>query len=261
MIGLMEGCGIERSLIFFPEKAIEATPADVGISFEDLYLSTSDGVRINAWYVPYSGAKVSLLWFHGNAGNLSHRVGHLRDLYHEVGVNVLMVDYREYGRSEGRVSEIGTYQDALAAYDYLAKRPELDASKIVVYGQSLGSAIAVELAVQRHIDGLILEAPFTSIRAMASFHFPWLPLGGLLSTRYDSMEKIGKVHTPLLILHGDQDDIIPYRQGEELYRAANPPKRFYTIRKAGHNDTYLVGGKDYFRAIRDFIESLRINPG
>jgi fermentation-respiration switch protein FrsA (DUF1100 family) len=252
---------MERSFIFFPEKSIQNIPTDVGLSFEDLYISTADGVRINAWYVPYSGANLTLLWFHGNAGNLGHRVDHLRDLHREVGVNVLMIDYREYGRSNGRVSETGTYQDALAAYDYLAKRPELDFSRIVAYGQSLGSAVAVELAVQRPLYGLILEAPFTSIRAMVSFHYPWLPIGGLLSTHYDSLAKIGKVSVPLLILHGDQDEIVPYVQGKKLYEAANPPKQFYTIRGAGHNDTSLVGGIAYFRAIRDFFQGLETGSG
>ncbi len=256
IIGLLAGCGMERWFIFFPEKPLEATPRNVGLSFEDLYISASDGTRINGWYVPSPGAKMTLLWFHGNAGNMGHRVDQLRDLHRELGVNVLMIDYRGYGRSEGRVTEEGTYQDALAAYDYLVKRAALDPLRIVAYGQSLGSAVAVDLAVNRRLSGLILEAPFTSIRAMAAFHYPWLPFGGLLSTRYDSLGRIGKVGVPLLILHGDKDEIVPYGQGKMLYEAAPSPKRFYTISGAGHNDVYIVGDTGYFRAIRDFIQSL-----
>lgn len=261
MVSLGAGCGMERSLIFFPEKSIETTPADVGLSFEDLYILTPDGTRINGWYVPSPGAKVTLLWLHGNAGNLSHRVDPLRYLHRELGVNVLMIDYREYGRSEGRVTEEGTYQDTLAAYDDLIKRSDLDPLRIVAYGQSLGSAVAVELALHRQLYGLILEAPFASIRAMAAFHYPWLPFGGLLSTRYDSLEKISKVNVPLLILHGDGDEIVPYEQGKKLYEAAGPPKQFYTIKGAGHNDVYIVGGEGYFRAMRDFIQGLVTNSG
>jgi fermentation-respiration switch protein FrsA (DUF1100 family) len=238
-----------------------ATPTSVGLSFEDLYISTSDGIRINGWYVPFPDAKVTLLWFHGNAGNLTHRVDQLRDLHHELGVNVLMMDYREYGRSEGEVTEEGTYQDALAAYDYLVNRPGLDPLRIVVYGQSLGAAVAVDLAVNRRVHGLVLEAPFASIRAMAAFHYPWIPFGKFLSTRYDSLGKIGKVDIPLLILHGDQDEIVPYGQGKNLYEAANSPKQFYTISGAGHNDVYIVGGARYFRVVRDFIQGLGKKSG
>lgn len=260
IISLLAGCGMERWFIFFPEKSVEVTPTNVGLSFEDLYISTSDGTRINGWYVPFPGAEVTLLWFHGNAGNLGNRVDHLRDLHRALGVNVLMIDYREYGRSEGQVTEEGTYQDALAAYEYLVKRPDVDPLRIVVYGQSLGSAVAVDLAVNRRLSGLILEAPFTSIRAMAAFHYPWLPFGGFLSTRYDSLDKIGKVHIPLLILHGDQDEIVPYGQGKMLYEAAGSPKRLYTISGAGHNDVYIIGGAGYFRAMREFIQGLETKP-
>ena len=258
MMGLIEGCGMEGSFIFFPEKLIEMTPEEEGLSFEDLYIPTADGVRINAWYVPYPEAKVALLWFHGNAGNLSHRVDQLRNLHHVVRVNILMIDYREYGRSEGQVSEAGTYQDALAAYDYLVKRHGPEPSRIVAYGQSLGAAVAVELAIQRELYGLILEAPFTSIQDMAKVHYPWFPLGSLLSIRYDSLSKINKVGVPLLVLHGNRDEIVPYEQGKKLYDAANAPKQFYTIRGAGHNDTYLIGGEGFFRVMRDFIGSLDV---
>jgi uncharacterized protein len=247
---------MDRSFIFFPDKLVLMTPEQAGLPFEDLYLSTADGVRINGWYVPYAGSKMTLLWFHGNAGNLGHRVDQLRYLHREVGINILMIDYREYGKSEGRVSEVGTYEDALAAYDYLSKRPESDSSKVVAYGQSLGSAVAVELALRRKLFGLILEAPFISIQAMGKFHYPWLPLGGLLSTRYDSLSKIAKIHVPLLVLHGDQDEIVPYDHGRMIYEAGHDPKQFYTIRGARHNDTYVIGGKGYFKALSDFIENL-----
>lgn len=250
------GCPMERGFIFFPDKTIFETPAEIGLAFEDLYLLTSDGVKINGWFVPYPGAQVTLLWFHGNAGNLSNRVDQLRYLHQALKVHILMIDYREYGRSEGQVTEEGTYRDALTSYDYLLTRSDLDPARIVVFGQSLGAAVAVELAVQRRVVGLILEAPFTSVQDMARAAMPYLPIGPLLSTRYDSLSKIHRVEIPLLIMHGDRDEIVPYSQGRRIFEAAREPKTFYTISGAGHNDTYEVGGRAYFEAIARFIEDL-----
>ncbi len=247
---------MEKAFIFFPEKAISETPSDVGLAFEDLYLATADGVKINCWYIPFPGSRTALLWLHGNAGNLSHRVDLLRHLHQAVQVNILMVEYRGYGRSEGVVSEQGTYRDALASYDYLPTRTDVDPARIVVFGQSLGAAVAVELALQRKAQGLILEAPFTSIREMAQVAYPWLPIGRWLATKYDTLSKSADLKTPLLVLHGDRDEIVPIDQGRRVFEAAPGPKTFYPITGAGHNDTYLVGGKAYFETIERFIEAL-----
>lgn len=249
-------CGIENRFIFFPEKEILETPADIGLAYEDLYLPTSDGIRINGWFVPFSGARTILLWFHGNAGNLGHRVDQLRHIHRQLKLNVLMIDYQEYGRSKGVVTEEGTYQDALASYDYLVTRTDIDPKRIVVFGQSLGAAVAVELAMLRKVSGLILEAPFTSIRDMARATLPWLPIGPLLTTRYDSLSKISRIEVPLLIIHGDRDEIVPYSQGQRLFQAAREPKTFYAIAGAGHNDTYVVGGESYSEALVHFINGL-----
>ncbi|HET6371185.1 MAG TPA: alpha/beta hydrolase, partial [Nitrospiria bacterium] len=230
--------------------------ADVGLAFEDVYLNTSDGVKINGWFVPSSGARTTLLWFHGNAGNIGHRVEPLHRMHDALNANILMIDYREYGKSEGKVSEEGTYRDAIAAYDYLLTRSDVDPEHIVLFGQSLGAGVAVELALKRKAAGLILEAPFTSIAAMAKAALPWLPIGGLISTRYDNLSKIARINVPLLILQGDRDEVVPYAQGRKLFEAAKEPKTFYTIAGAGHNDTYLVGGEAYHRALSRFIEGL-----
>lgn len=250
------GCPMEKGFIFFPDRTIQETPADIRLAFEDLYLLTPDGVKINAWFVPYPDARATLLWFHGNAGNLSNRVDQLRHFHQAVKLNVMMIDYREYGRSEGQVTEEGTYQDALTSYDYLWTRSDLDPARIVVFGQSLGAAVAIELAMQRKAYGLILEASFTSVQDMARAALPWLPIGPLFSTRYDSLSKIERVEAPLLILHGDRDEIVPYFQGRRIFEAAREPKTFYTISGAGHNNTYEVGGRAYFEAIARFIEGL-----
>ncbi len=245
-----------KSMIFFPEPLISGTPKSIGLPFEDVYVTTSDGVRINGWYVPAEGATVTLLWFHGNAGNLSDRVHQLRQMHDQLRVNVFMIDYREYGRSEGEVSEAGTYLDAEASLAYVRHRPDSSEVRIVYYGQSLGSGVAVELARRRLPDGLILEAPLLSIREMAKAAMPFFPVGALISTKYDSLSKIGAIHAPLLILHGDQDEVVPYAHGKRLFEAANEPKRFYAIAGAGHNDTYVAGGEGYFTALREFLLSL-----
>ncbi|HTP41202.1 MAG TPA: alpha/beta hydrolase [Nitrospiria bacterium] len=250
-----------KDFIFFPEPLISTTPKSAGLAFDDVYVMTSDGVRINGWYVPApptaDGSTVTLLWFHGNAGNLSDRVHQLRQLHDRLGVDIFMIDYREYGRSEGEVSEAGTYLDAEAALASVRGRPGGSTRRIVYYGQSLGSAVAVELARRSPPDGLILEAPFLSIQAMAKAVVPLLPVGALVSTKYDSLSKIGAIHVPLLILHGDQDEVVPYAQGRRLFAAANEPKRFFTIVGAHHNDTYVTGGSAYFDALRTFLASLQ----
>lgn len=249
---LGSGCAM-KSLIFFPEKEITLTPADAGLAFEDLTLTTADGVKINGWFVPHPEAQTTILWLHGNGGNMSHRVGRIDRSHHMLKANVLIIDYRGYGRSGGRVSEKGTYLDAVAAYDYLLTRNDVDPARIIPFGASLGAAVAVELALQRKVQGLVLEAPFTSIREMARVALPWLPVGGLIMTRYDNLSKIGRLEIPILILHGDRDETIPFSQGRKLFEAARGPKTFYAIPGADHNNTEAVGGEAYFKAIADFI--------
>lgn len=247
---------MEKRFIFYPEKMLAGTPADLGLAYEETIFSATDGVRLHGWFVPGEGP-FTLLWCHGNAGNISHRLDNIRLLHDLVGVSIFIFDYREYGRSTGKVSEEGTYRDAEGALAYLRSRSDLDPTRIVYFGRSLGSAVAVDLAVKENPSGLILESPFLSVREMAKVLFPFLPLGPFLRTRYDSLAKIAQVSCPLLILHGDQDELIPYSQGKRLYAAASEPKEFYTIRGAGHNDTYVVGGEEYFTIFKHFLNKLR----
>lgn len=245
---------MEERFIFFPNSVIDQTPRDIGLAFEDIVFTAADGVRLNGWLVPYASARTTLLWFHGNAGNISHRLENLRLLHDKVNINIFIIDYRGYGRSEGTVSEEGTYKDAEAALRHLRAREDIDPKDIVLFGQSLGAAVAVELASREDCLALILEAPFASIRDMARVAFPLLPIGPLLRTRYDVVEKIKRVKTPLLVLHGDQDEVVPFAQGKKVFAAAPSPKEFYTIRGAHHNDTFILGGDAYYAALRDFIE-------
>ena len=247
---------LERSFIYFPERELIGNPADFGLPFDDVSFTASDGLRLHGWFVPGKG-DVTWLWCHGNAGNISHRLENLRLLHDELGVGVFIFDYRGYGRSEGSPSEEGTYRDAEAALAYVLSRPDLDSRRIMYFGRSLGAAVAVELATRRPPFALILESPFTSMADLARHHYRLLPATGLIRTKYDSLSKIGNVRVPLLVLHGDEDDIVPFESGKRLFEAASEPKRFYTIRGAGHNDTYIVGGREYFRALREFVEDPR----
>ena len=249
---LLWGCNVDKHFIFFPDRAITTTPAQAGIPFENLYLTTKDHLKINAWFVPHPQAQMALVWFHGNGGNLSDRVDQITAFHAALPVHLLIIDYRGYGKSDGEPSEEGTYLDADAAYDYLLT--QFNPEKLVVYGQSLGAAVATEFALRHgNVAGLILEAPFLSIKEMAKVHYGWLPVGGLITTHYDNISKIGKVRMPILILHGDQDETVPYQHGQRLFAAANEPKRLYTIQNGHHNDLYEVGGKNYMDAITDFI--------
>lgn len=246
---------IERSFIYFPEGELIGDPSDFGLPFDDVVFTAEDGVKLHGWFVP-GESDVTWVWFHGNAGNISHRLENLRLLHDELGVGVFLFDYRGYGRSEGTPSEQGTYRDAEAALAYVLSRPDVDAERIVYFGRSLGAGVAVELATRRPPFALILESPVPSIAELVRRHYPFLPVGGLLRTKYDSLSKIADVRAPLLVLHGDRDDVVPFESGRKLFDAAGEPKRFYTIRGAGHNDTYVVGGREYFRALREFVEGL-----
>lgn len=245
---------MEEKFIFFPDPRVDVTPREAGLVFEDVFFTTSDGVRLNGWFVPSPGTRLTLLWFHGNAGNISHRVENIKLLHEKVKINVFIFDYRGYGRSEGKVSEEGTYGDATAALQYLRSRNDVDPKRIVFFGRSLGAAVAADLAAREECLALILETPFVSIREMAKVAFPFVPVGALLRTRYDIVEKIKKVRVPVLVLHGDRDEVVPYAQGRQVFEAATGPKEFYTIPGAHHNDTYIVGGEAYFKALKNFIE-------
>ena len=248
---------LDRYFVFFPEREIVRTPGDVDVKYEDVFFPTSDGVRLNGWFVP-SESETTLVWFHGNAGNISHRLENLLMLKHRLGLNIFIFDYRGYGRSEGSPSEKGMYLDAEAALEFLSSRPAPDGGrKLVFFGRSLGAAVAVEMATRHETDALVLESPFTSVRAMARRAYPFLPAGLLvlpLRSRFDSLAKIADVRTPVMVLHGDMDDIVPFEEGRKLYDAANQPKRFYTIEGAAHNDTYVIGGSAYFDALKAFID-------
>jgi fermentation-respiration switch protein FrsA (DUF1100 family) len=249
------GCRIEDRFIFHPEHVIRRDPSHIGLAFEDVFFTTQDGIRLHGWFIPHQEARATFVWFHGNAGNISDRLLNIKLLHDRIKTNIFIFDYRGYGRSEGTVSEEGTYLDGAAAIQYLHGRDEAGARQLVLFGRSLGAAVATEMATRFNSLGLILESPFVSIREMARAIFPSLPIGWLLRTRYDTAEKVRGLKTPLLILHGDRDETVPFAQGKRVFEVASQPKKFHRIVGASHNDTFIVGGENYFEALREFIES------
>ncbi|SUZ52004.1 uncharacterized protein METZ01_LOCUS4858, partial [marine metagenome] len=251
---------LAKRFVFFPVTELLYTPNDVNLGYEDVRIQTSDGLELRGWFVPgepwaASGAdsNVTWLWFHGNGGNIGHRIGELALAHHRMGANIFIFDYRGYGESEGTASEKGIYLDSRAVIEYLASRPDVDRDRIVYLGHSLGTAVAVELALNRPPMAMVLVSPFASVRNMANLMLPFPLLGWLVWNHFDSISRICQIDAPILVLHGDQDEIVPISQGRKLYEAANQPKRFQTLEGAAHNDTYEVAGEQYWGAIESFL--------
>jgi uncharacterized protein len=249
----------EKQLIYHPSRGHDASARDLGLAHETVALVAEDGVKLDALFLPAKDARVTILLAHGNAGNLSHRLDRTIFLQAHLGASVLLFDYRGYGRSEGAPDEEGTYRDARAAYRWLTEVRGISPDRLVLFGESLGSAVALDLAVGHPCRALVLESPFTSVPDMAQVVLPFLPRA-FVRTQYDNIGKIARLRVPLLVLHGDRDEVVPFAQGRRLFEAAPEPKRFYAIRGASHNDTYIVGGEAYWRAVSDFLETVTVRP-
>ena len=246
----------DQLFIYHPEPWVDRDWARLsGLPLEDISFQTADGTHLFGWFVPASTSAPVLLWCHGNAGNIINRLENLVEL-HRIGLSVFLFDYRGYGRSGGKPSEPGLYQDALAAYDYLTQVRRIRPGRIVLFGRSLGAAVAGEVASRRAVAGLILESSFPSIAALAQEQALGLPAHWLLIARFDLAERLAKLRMPILVIHGDRDRIIPLRFGRQVFQAASPPKAFYLVSGADHNDLYLVGGKDYFLRLKEFVQEI-----
>jgi len=247
----------ERRIIYHPHKYPEGNwnSSSSSVSREDVHFTASDGVRLHGWYIPSAGAKATLLWFHGNAGNITHRLGNI-EMLKPLNLNIFIFDYRGYGKSEGEPDEKGIYSDSQAAYDWLVKVKNILPGEIILFGRSLGGICAVEVASGNSAAGLILESVFPSAGKMAEKIFPVLPLGGAIKSRFDAISKVPDLKLPKLFIHGTQDEIVPYKLGRELFSVAADPKEFYDIQGAGHNDTFLIGGAGYFNALGQFIKKV-----
>jgi len=244
-----------ESMIFYPVRGVDITPEQLGVSGEEVFFTAEDGVRIHAFYLPAPGARRALLFLHGNAGNASHRLPNAADLV-QLECSVLVIDYRGYGLSEGRATEAGVYADARAGLRHLIEQRGFPESRVIVFGRSLGGAVAVDLAQERELAGVILESTFPSVADIVSNGPAGALLGLLAGRRFDSASKIGRIRAPLLFFHGDRDDVIDHELGRRLFEIAPQPKAFETVPGAGHNDLTQVGGRPYFDRIREFLEEV-----
>lgn len=243
----------EHKSIYFPDREIELVPDSAGLSYEDIYLDTDDGVKLNAWFIPAEGSRYTILFLHGNAGNISHRMEKILTL-NSMGLDIFILDYRGYGRSKGRPSEEGLYIDAQAAYDYLISRKDISSERIIIYGESLGGAVAIDLALQRKVKAIITESTFSSIEDITKTVYPLLP-SFLIASKFDSLKKIKDIKIPKFIMHSKDDNIIPFGQSLKLYNDAPEPKKHFEL-KGGHNTCHLESRELYISGIREFIDTL-----
>ncbi len=251
----------EQHQMYAPQRELEMTPDEAGMAYEDVWLAAGDGLRLHGWWIPSSRDRGTILFCHGNAGNISHRLESIA-VFHSLGLNVLIFDYRGFGRSEGSPNEEGTYLDAEAAYLHLRREREIPAERIVLFGRSLGGAVAIELA-QRLCEkasypkaaGLICEATFTSAEAMGRLLFPSLPVGLIIRNKYDSISKVPSLELPVLFIHSPDDELVPFEHGRALFAEAPEPKEFLRI-AGGHGDGFLVTGPAYREGIAAFLEKV-----
>jgi len=243
----------QSRLVFLPTSKLIATPADQGLAYEDVTIRTADSEQLHGWFVPHPTATGTVLFLHGNAGNISDRPVTLARL-HELRLNVLMLDYRGYGLSSGRPSVPGTFTDASAAWRYLTIDRGKQPSDIILYGRSLGGAVAIELASRVRPRAVIIESSFSSLGAMAAEIYPYLPIRVLLRHEYPSSETIKRLTAPVFIAHSEDDELIPFHHGQRLLDNAPMPKRFYRLR-GSHNQAFVQSGAPYYRALGEFIDA------
>jgi hypothetical protein len=244
---------LEESLIFFPSRFPEGDWDPPGLPFEDAWFQAADATRLHGWYLPCQAPRAVVLFCHGNAGNVTHRAEIMRMLHDRAGAAVLIFDYRGYGRSVGKPNETGILADARAARAWLVSREKVPQTQIVLMGESLGGAVAVDLAAADGARALVLENTFTSLPDVAAHYYPWLPVRRLMRTRLDSLGTIAAYHGPLLQSHGDADTIIPIEFGRRLFEAAHEPKQFLTLPGLDHNDLHPPS---YYDALAAFFDGL-----
>ncbi|HEV8519952.1 MAG TPA: alpha/beta hydrolase [Burkholderiales bacterium] len=243
----------QARLIYFPNvgRELAATPRDAGLDYEDVQLRSADNVVLNGWWVPTRDARGAVLILHGNAGNISHRIGYLT-LFNRLHYATLLIDYRGYGKSGGSPSEEGTYRDAEAAWLHLVETRKVNARDIVIVGESLGGAVATWLAAKYAPRALIIASAFTSVPDLGAQIYPWLPVRLLARIRYDNLDRIAKIAAPVLVAHSRDDEIVPFAHGEALFAAAREPKQFLAMR-GGHNDALLFARDEWAAAVAAFL--------
>ncbi len=246
---------MQPKFLYCPVREMPYTPEELELDYEDVVFKTADGLKLNGWYVPAEGAEFTLLFCHGNGGNMMHRLDSI-DIFHKLGLSCFVFDYRGYGRSEGKPSEEGTYLDARAAYRWLARSKKVPRDKIIIFGRSLGGSIAAYLASRVKARGLVVESSFTSYVDIGRKFYPYMPVRWFASFSYRTIDYIKAVHLPVLLIYSRNDEVVPFEFGLELYEAANEPKEFVEI-FGSHNDGFLVSGEVYKKAWIKWIESLK----
>jgi fermentation-respiration switch protein FrsA (DUF1100 family) len=244
----------QSHLVFFPGTGREAvlTPQSYGMRFESVEIRTADGETLAAWWVPAEDARGTVLFFHGNAGNISHRLDYLQ-MFHRLRYSTLIVDYRGYGKSTGSPSEKGTYLDAEAAWDYARHARQAQPQDIVIAGESLGGAVATWLAAKVGPRAVILHSAFTSVNDLGSQVYWFLPVRLLSRFGYDNVENLKRISAPVFIAHSRDDDIVPYAHGKKLFEAANAPKSFLEM-SGGHNDGFIFTRPEWVSALAAFLD-------
>ena len=252
---------IENRFIFLPPRYPEGFPAArvYPPGLEEIWLTTEDGVRLNAWFLANHASPKVLLWFHGNATNIGQQLDEL-ETYSRLGTNIFAIDYRGYGKSEGSPTEAGVYRDADAAYRYLVDQRHFAPANIIVYGHSLGGAVAIDLAARCECGGLIVESSFTNTGDMARrmFHVPFIE--HLPRSRFDSLAKIARVRCPVLVIHGTRDPVVPFSMGQKLYDAAPEPKSFLPVEGGEHDSIFTSGGEKYWDRLQAFVNRSPVIP-
>ncbi len=241
----------QTAFVFFPSRTITTTPDNHGMEYENLYFHTDDEKRLHGWYIPVEDARGSILFFHGNAGNISGRIESIRQ-FHSLGLNVMIFDYRGYGKSEGSPSEAGTYHDAAAAWRYMTEVRDENPDKIILFGRSLGGGVAAWLASEVDAGALVLESTFTSAVDLAADLYPFIPVRWLMHIRYPVSDYLNEITMPVMIAHSPDDDIVPYRHGQALYDLAGEPKKWLEM-QGRHNDGFILTGSAYVNAWDDFL--------
>ena len=237
-----------------PDRALGASPSDLGLDYEDVSLITSDNERLHGWYVPAVDSRGVLLFFHGNAGNISHRLDSIK-IFHELDLDILIIDYRGYGQSTGETSEKGTYLDAQAAWDYLVNIRRIPANRIIVFGRSLGGAIGAWLGVQHTPAAVIIESSFSSGVDMAHRLYPFLPTRLITRLQYPVADYAGQLNCPVLVVHSRHDEIIPFSMGQTIYAAVKQNKKFLELR-GDHNNGFLISQREYVAGLKDFTQAI-----